>query len=148
MKHIIAIIQPTRLIPVKEALQAAGIRGMTVMEASGFGQQGGVTDTSHGVEYRVDLLPKIRLDVVVTDKLLDKAVDAIVESARSGRIGDGKIFVSEVRRAYRIRTGERDDAALLESPTPPPKKAKKPGRRPAIRLRRRKKTAAVKKAQG
>ncbi|MBI2965003.1 MAG: P-II family nitrogen regulator [Chloroflexi bacterium] len=145
MKQIIAIIQPTRLIPVKEALQAAGVRGMTVTEASGFGQQGGVTDTSHGVEYRVDLLPKIRIDAVVPDKLLDKAVKAIIQSARSGRIGDGKIFVSEVRRAYRIRTGERDDAALVDSQEPPQKEAKKPRRRPAIRLRRRKKTA-VKKA--
>jgi nitrogen regulatory protein PII len=144
LKQIIAIIQPTRLIPVKEALQAAGVRGMTVTEASGFGQQGGVTETSHGVEYRVELLPKVRIDVVVPDKLLDKTVKAIIESARSGRIGDGKIFVSEVRRAYRIRTGERDDAALIDSQPPPKKESKKPRRRPAIRLRRRKKTAAKK----
>jgi nitrogen regulatory protein PII len=145
LKHIIAIIQPTRLMPVKEALQAAGVRGMTVTEASGFGQQGGVTDTSHGVEYRVDLLPKVRLDVVVVDKLLDKAVKAIIDSARSGRIGDGKIFVSEVRRAYRIRTGERDDAALLDSPAPAEAQPPKKRRRPAIRLRRRKKSASAKK---
>lgn len=144
MKHIFAIIQPTRLIPVKEALQNAGVRGMTVTEASGFGQQGGVTDTSHGVEYRVDLLPKVRIDVVVTDKLVDKAVEAIIESARSGRIGDGKIFVSEVKRAYRIRTGEKDDAALLDSAEPPKKEAeKKPARR--LRLRRKKKPAAAAK---
>lgn len=145
MKHIFAIIQPTRLIPVKEALQAAGVRGMTVTEASGFGQQGGVTDTSHGVEYRVDLLPKVRIDVIVPDKLLDKAVDAIIDSARSGRIGDGKIFVSEVRRAYRIRTGERDDAALMDSAAPPTKEPKKPRRRPGIRLRRRRKATAARK---
>jgi nitrogen regulatory protein P-II 1 len=147
LKQITAIIQPTRLVPVKEALQAAGVRGMTVTEASGFGQQGGVTDTSHGVEYRVDLLPKVRIDVVVPDKLLDKAVEAIIESARSGRIGDGKIFVTEVRRAYRIRTGERDDAALVDSPVPPAKEpAPKTRRRPAIRLRRRKKATTSKKA--
>jgi len=145
LKHIVAIIQPTRLVPVKEALQAAVVRGMTVTEASGFGQQGGVTDTSHGVEYRVDLLPKIRLDIVVVDKMVDRAVKAIIDSARSGRIGDGKIFVSEVRRAYRIRTGERDDAALLDSPTPPGAQPPKKRRRPALRLRRRKKGAPAKK---
>ena len=145
MKHIIAIIQPTRLVPVKEALQTAGVRGMTVTEASGFGQQGGVTDTSHGVEYRVDLLSKIRLDIVVVDKMVDRAVKAIIDSARSGRIGDGKIFVSEVRRAYRIRTGERDDAALLDSPAPPETQPTKKRRSPALRLRRRKKSAPAKK---
>ncbi|MBI4306574.1 MAG: P-II family nitrogen regulator [Chloroflexi bacterium] len=146
MKHILAIIQPTRLVPVKEALQKAGVKGMTVTEASGFGQQGGVTDTLHGVEYRVDLLPKIRIDVVVPDKLLDRAVEAIIDSARSGRIGDGKIFVTEVKRAYRIRTGERDDAALVESVVPPVEQSeqpKKPRRR--LRLRRRKKAPATKK---
>lgn len=146
MKHILAIIQPTRLLPVKEALQKAGVKGMTVTEASGFGQQGGVTDTLHGVEYRVDLLPKIRIDVVVPDKLLDRAVEAIMDSARSGRIGDGKIFVTEVKRAYRIRTGERDDAALVESVIPPERpteEPKKPRRR--LRLRRRKKTTTTKK---
>jgi len=116
---------------------------MTVTEVSGFGQQGGVTDTSHGVEYRVDLLPKVRIDVVVPDKLVDKAVEAIIESARSGRVGDGKVFVSEVKRAYRIRTGEKDDAALLDSEEPPSKKKaeKKPSRR--LRLRRKKKPAAA-----
>lgn len=112
MKEITAIIQPIRLGPVRDALSSAGVHGMTVSDARGFGSQGGSTDTYRGVEYRVEYVPKTRIEVVVTDDLTEKAVDAIIGAARTGHVGDGKVWVREVTAAYRIRTGERDDVAL------------------------------------
>ena len=112
MKEITAVIQPVRLGPVRDALSSAGVHGMTVSDARGFGSQGGSTDTYRGIEYRVEYVPKVRIDVVVMDDLLDTAVDAIIAAAQTGNVGDGKIFVREVTGVYRIRTGERDDVAL------------------------------------
>lgn len=112
MKEITAIIQPVRLGPVRDALTAAGVLGMTVVDARGFGAQGGSTDTYRGIEYRVEYVPKTRIDVVVTDDLADKAIEAIMGAAQTGHVGDGKIWVKEVSAVYRIRTGERDEVAL------------------------------------
>lgn len=112
MKEITAIIQPIRLGPVRDALSASGVHGMTVTDARGFGSQGGSTDTYRGIEYRVEYVPKTRIDVVVTDDILDTAVEAIVNAARTGNVGDGKIFVRDVAAVYRIRTSERDEVAL------------------------------------
>ncbi len=112
MKEITAIIQPIRLGPVRDALSDAGVHGMTVTDARGFGSQGGSTDTYRGIEYRVEYVPKTRIDVVVTDDAVDTAVEAIMGAARTGNVGDGKIFVRDVSAVYRIRTGERDDVAL------------------------------------
>ncbi|MFW6174439.1 MAG: P-II family nitrogen regulator [Chloroflexota bacterium] len=112
MKHIVAVIQPARLMPVRESLVNAGITGMTVAEVRGFGQQGGITDTYRGVEYTVEFVPKIRVDVVVSADLLETAVKAIKEGARTGKIGDGKIFVSDVEAVHRIRTEDMNEAAL------------------------------------
>ncbi|MDQ2764227.1 MAG: P-II family nitrogen regulator [Pseudomonadota bacterium] len=106
MKKIEAIIKPFKLDEVKEALQELGIQGMTVLEAKGFGRQKGQTELYRGAEYVVDFLPKIKLEVVVSDDQLAGAVEAIQNAARTGRIGDGKIFISEVAEAIRIRTGE------------------------------------------
>ena len=112
MKKIEAIIKPFKLDEVKEALQEAGLQGITVTEAKGFGRQKGHTELYRGAEYVVDFLPKVKLEIVVPDDMLDKAVEVIVASARTGRIGDGKIFVSDVAEAIRIRTGETGDAAV------------------------------------
>lgn len=112
MKEITAIIQPIRLGPVRDALSAAGVHGMTVTDARGFGSQGGSTDTYRGVEYRVEYVPKARIDVVIEDSLADAAIEAIIGAARTGNVGDGKIFVRDVASVYRIRTGERDEVAL------------------------------------
>ncbi len=112
MKEITAIIQPIRLGPVRDALSTSGVHGMTVTDARGFGSQGGSTDTYRGIEYRVEYVPKTRIDVVVTDDLADTAIDAIMSAARTGNVGDGKIFVRDVGAVHRIRTGERDDVAL------------------------------------
>ena len=112
MKEITAIIQPIRLGPVRDALSAAGVHGMTVTDARGFGSQGGSTDTYRGVEYRVEYVPKTRIDVVVPDDLADTAIEAVMSAAQTGTVGDGKIFVRDVASVYRIRTGERDDVAL------------------------------------
>ena len=112
MKQITAIIKPFKLDEVREALSAVGVEGMTVSEVRGFGRQKGHTELYRGAEYVVDFLPKVRVDVVVPDKLLESAIDAIVKAARTGKIGDGKIFVSDVSQVIRIRTGETDDAAL------------------------------------
>ena len=112
MKKIEAIIKPFKLDEVKEALQAVGIQGITVTEAKGFGRQKGHTELYRGAEYVVDFLPKVKLETVVPDDLVQKAVDAIQTAARTGRIGDGKIFISSVEQAIRIRTGESGNEAL------------------------------------
>jgi nitrogen regulatory protein P-II 1 len=112
VKKIEAIIKPFKLDEVKGALMEIGVQGMTVTEARGFGRQKGHTELYRGAEYRVDLIPKLKIEAVVPDALLEKAVIAITQSARTGRIGDGKIFVSDVVDALRIRTGERADRAI------------------------------------
>lgn len=112
MKKIEAIIKPFKLDEVKDALQEAGIQGITVVEAKGFGRQKGHTELYRGAEYVVDFLPKVKLEVVVADNLLDGAIQAIKGAAETGRIGDGKIFVSDISEAIRIRTGETGDDAL------------------------------------
>jgi nitrogen regulatory protein P-II 1 len=106
MKKIEAIIKPFKLDEVKEALQELGLQGMTVVEAKGFGRQKGHTELYRGAEYVVDFLPKLKLEVVVGDDQVDAAVEAITNAARTGRIGDGKIFVSDISHVVRIRTGE------------------------------------------
>ena len=112
MKKIEAIIKPFKLDDVKEALQELGLQGMTVLEAKGFGRQKGQTELYRGAEYVVDFLPKIKIEVVVADDQLSRAVDAIQAAARTGRIGDGKIFVSEIIEVVRIRTGETGASAI------------------------------------
>ncbi len=112
MKLIVAIIKPFKLDDVKEALHEAGIQGLTVTEAKGFGRQKGHTELYRGAEYVVDFLPKLKVEVVVSDGQLDNVVSAIETAARTGKIGDGKIFVSDVLEVIRIRTGERDEDAL------------------------------------
>ena len=112
MKKIEAIIKPFKLDDVKDALHDVGVQGMTVIEARGFGRQKGHTELYRGAEYVVDFLPKIKIEVVVEDSLAENAVEAIVEAARTGRIGDGKIFVSTVDEVVRVRTGERGDDAI------------------------------------
>jgi nitrogen regulatory protein P-II 1 len=112
MKKVEAIIKPFKLDDVKEALHELGIKGLTVTEAKGFGRQKGHTELYRGAEYVVDFLPKVKIEVVVEDALLDRAVEAIQQSARTGRIGDGKIFVSSIDEAIRIRTGEVGAAAI------------------------------------
>ncbi|GGC55964.1 P-II family nitrogen regulator [Chelatococcus reniformis] len=106
MKKIEAIIKPFKLDEVKEALQDIGLQGITVIEAKGFGRQKGHTELYRGAEYVVDFLPKVKLEIVLADELVERAVDAIRRAAQTGRIGDGKIFVSTVEEAIRIRTGE------------------------------------------
>ena len=112
MKKIEAIVKPFKLDEVKEALQGIGIQGMTVTEVKGFGRQKGHTELYRGAEYVVDFLPKIRIEVVVPDTLVEKVTLALCEAARTGKIGDGKITVLPVQDAIRIRTGETGDAAL------------------------------------
>ncbi len=112
MKKIEAIIKPFKLDEVKEALQEVGIQGITVTEAKGFGRQKGHTELYRGAEYVVDFLPKVKIEVVIGDELVDKAVEAIQNAARTGRIGDGKIFISTIEQAIRIRTGESGTEAL------------------------------------
>ena len=112
MKKIEAIVKPFKLDEVKEALQELGVQGLTVIEAKGFGRQKGHTELYRGAEYVVDFLPKVKIEVVVADSLLDEALAAIVASAKTGKIGDGKIFVSEITHAVRIRTGEDGPDAL------------------------------------
>src|ERR1700723_4319017 len=106
MKKIEAIIKPFKLDEVKEALQEAGVQGITVLEAKGFGRQKGHTELYRGAEYVVDFLPKVKIEIVLGDEMVEKAIDAIRRAAQTGRIGDGKIFVSTVEEAIRIRTGE------------------------------------------
>ena len=112
MKKIEAVIKPFKLDEVKEALQDMGVQGMTVLEAKGYGRQKGHTELYRGAEYVVDFLPKIKVEVVVEDSQLDAALDAITRAARTGRIGDGKIFVSDIADVIRIRTGESGPAAV------------------------------------
>jgi nitrogen regulatory protein P-II 1 len=112
MKKIEAIIKPFRLDEVKSALQELGIEGMTVTEVKGFGRQKGHTEIYRGTEYTVDFLPKVKIEVVIPDERTDAAVAAIVKAAKTGKIGDGKIFVSKIEEAIRIRTEERGDHAV------------------------------------
>ncbi len=112
MKKIEAVIKPFKLDDVKEALTGIGVIGMTVSEVRGFGRQKGHTELYRGGEYTVDFLPKIKVEVVVPDNLVSKVVDALAGAAKTGNIGDGKIFVHLIETAVRIRTGERDEAAL------------------------------------
>ena len=112
MKRIEAIIKPFKLDEVKDALQEVGVHGITVTEAKGFGRQKGHTELYRGAEYVVDFLPKIKLDIIISDKLLEQAVEAIQKSAHTGRIGDGKIFVTNIEQAIRIRTGETGNEAI------------------------------------
>ena len=112
MKQITAIIKPFKLDEVREALAECGVNGLTVTEVKGFGRQKGHTELYRGAEYVVDFLPKVKVEVVGRSEDVDACVDAIVQSARTGKIGDGKIFVSPVERIVRIRTGEEDDIAV------------------------------------
>ena len=112
MKKIEAIIKPFKLDEVKEALQEIGLQGITVIEAKGFGRQKGHTELYRGAEYVVDFLPKVKIEVVLDDNMLEKAVEAIQTSAKTGRIGDGKIFISTIEEAIRIRTGETGTEAV------------------------------------
>lgn len=112
MKKIEAIIKPFKLDEVKEALQEVGLQGITITETKGFGRQKGHTELYRGAEYVVDFLPKIKIEIVIEDHLVERTVEAIINAARTGRIGDGKIFISTVEDAIRIRTGERGKDAL------------------------------------
>jgi nitrogen regulatory protein P-II 1 len=112
MKKIEAIIKPFKLDEVKEALQEAGIQGLSVTEVKGFGRQKGHTELYRGAEYVVDFLPKVKIEVVLSDDMVDIAIEAIVAAARTDKIGDGKIFVSPIEQAIRIRTGETGDDAV------------------------------------
>ena len=112
MKKIEAVIKPFKLDEVKEALQEVGLKGMTVTEVKGFGRQKGHTELYRGAEYVVDFLPKVKLEVVLDDSLAERAIEAIQNAARTGRIGDGKIFISQIEEAIRIRTGERGPDAV------------------------------------
>jgi nitrogen regulatory protein P-II 1 len=112
MKKIEAVIKPFKLDDVREALSEIGIAGMTVTEVKGFGRQKGHTEIYRGAEYVVDFLPKVKVELVVPDDQLDRCIDAIIQATRTGKIGDGKIFVSPVDKVVRIRTGEEDAAAI------------------------------------
>ena len=112
MKKVEAIIKPFKLDEVKEALQAAGVQGLSVLEAKGFGRQKGHTELYRGAEYVVDFLPKVKIEVVIPDDQLDTVVAAIIDAAKTDKIGDGKIFVSSIEQAIRIRTGEEGENAL------------------------------------
>ena len=112
MKKIEAIIKPFKLDEVKEALHDVGVKGLTVTEAKGFGRQKGHTELYRGAEYIVDFLPKVKIEVVIEDNLLENAVEAIQQAAHTGRIGDGKIFVSNIEEALRIRSGEKGAEAI------------------------------------
>ena len=112
MKLITAIVKPHKLDDVKDALKSAGVQGMTVSEVRGFGRQGGHSETYRGSEYAIDFVPKVRLEIVVDDSSVDSTVDAIRTSAATGKIGDGKIWVSDVARLVRIRTGEEGNNAI------------------------------------
>jgi nitrogen regulatory protein P-II 1 len=112
MKKIEAIIKPFKLDEVREALSDIGVTGLTVTEVKGFGRQKGHTELYRGAEYVVDFLPKVKVDIVVADSLLDRAMEAIITAARTGKIGDGKIFVTTVEQVVRIRTGESGEAAI------------------------------------
>ena len=112
MKKIEAVIKPFKLDEVKEALHEVGLQGITVLEAKGFGRQKGHTELYRGAEYVVDFLPKVKIEVVCQDDIVERAVEAIMSAARTGRIGDGKIFISTIEEVIRIRTGERGEEAI------------------------------------
>lgn len=112
MKKVEAIIKPHKLEDVKEALTAVGVSGMSVTEIKGFGKQKGHTELYRGAEYVIDFIPKLKIEVVIPDELVEKVVEAIIKAAKTGKIGDGKIFIIPVEDAIRIRTGERGDSAL------------------------------------
>jgi nitrogen regulatory protein PII len=112
MKLVSAIIKPFKLDEVREALSEVGVSGLTVTEVKGFGRQRGHTELYRGAEYVVDFLPKVKIELVIEDKLVDQAIDAIQNAARTNKIGDGKIFVTDVERVIRIRTGEQGEAAI------------------------------------
>ena len=112
MKKVEAIIKPFKLDDVRESLAEIGITGMTVLEVKGFGRQKGHTELYRGAEYMVDFLPKVKIELVMQDELLDRAIEVIVDTARTGKIGDGKIFVTEIERVIRIRTGEENEEAV------------------------------------
>jgi len=112
MKKIDAIVKPFKLDEVREALSEIGVSGLTVTEVKGFGRQKGHTELYRGAEYVVDFLPKVKIEIVVADNLLEQAIEAIVRAARTGKIGDGKIFVTSVEQVVRIRTGETNEAAI------------------------------------
>ena len=112
MKLITAVIKPFRLDDVRNVLAEVGVQGMTVTEVKGFGRQRGHTELYRGAEYVVDFLPKVKVELALTDDLVDRAIEAIIESAKPGKVGDGKIFVTDLRQVYRIRTGETGDQAI------------------------------------
>jgi nitrogen regulatory protein P-II 1 len=112
MKKIEAIVQPHKLDAVKEALKSAGVDGLTIYEVHGYGRQKGHTETYRGAEYKVDVLPKVKIELVIGEKDLDRVVSVIMEAARTGKIGDGKIFISSIDEAVRIRNGDRGEMAL------------------------------------
>ncbi len=112
MKLVTAIVKPFKLDDIKDALRGMQIQGMTVSEARGFGRQGGHTETYRGAEYRIEFVPKTRIEIVVPDELADQVVEAIVASGMTGKIGDGKVWVTDVEEIVRIRTGERDAEAV------------------------------------
>ena len=112
MKKIEAIIKPFKLDEVKEALQEIGVQGLSVIEAKGFGRQKGHTELYRGAEYVVDFLPKVKIEVVISDDILDDVITAIIDSAKTGKIGDGKIFIYNIEKAIRIRTNDEDEKAI------------------------------------
>ena len=112
MKQVTAIIKPFKLDEVREALAEVGVNGLTVTEVKGFGRQKGHTELYRGAEYVVDFLPKIRIEMIIADEIVDSVIEALLRAARTGKIGDGKLFVSSVEQAIRIRTGESGDSAL------------------------------------
>jgi nitrogen regulatory protein PII len=112
MKLVTAIVKPFRLDDVRNALSEVGIQGMTVSEVKGFGRQRGHTELYRGAEYVVDFLPKAKIEVAVSDDLVERTVEAIIEAAKTGKVGDGKIFVTEIHQVWRIRTGETGDSAM------------------------------------
>ena len=112
MKKIDAVVKPFKLDEVREALSDIGVSGLTVTEVKGFGRQKGHTELYRGAEYVVDFLPKVKIEIVVTDNMVEQVIEAIVKAARTGKIGDGKIFVTTVEQIVRIRTGETDEAAI------------------------------------
>ena len=112
MKQVVAIIKPFKLDDVREALSDVGVQGITVTEVKGFGRQKGHSELYRGAEYMVDFLPKVKIEAVMSEDLVDQAVEAILKAARTGKVGDGKIFVFDVEQVIRIRTGETDEAAV------------------------------------
>jgi nitrogen regulatory protein PII len=112
MKLITAVVKPFRLDDVRNAMAEVGVQGMTVTEVKGFGRQRGHTELYRGAEYVVDFLPKVKVEVAVTDELVDRVIEAIIGAAKTGKVGDGKIFVTELTQVYRIRTGETGDQAI------------------------------------